>query len=327
MAQATGSRMLALGGRGVQTVANIINGVQEPTAPHKPEGALSAAATPSGIVRVVDAQQPDRTLAHFRAHHAALTQVVFDTSGTLIVTACVDGQSIHVFSLTQPSVLPGAAAAFASGEHPTARWQLVARHLYTLQRGLTTTTIIDVSINTDSRWVAVSSSHGTTHVFPIAPRGGEVTPRTHECASVANTSRFQTSAGIAELRSWRERPPVVIQGALARIHSTNQGAPPAQSPVAARHGDDHRRTAIHALTSAYVRPTGCAYARTAGQLLVPTTLIALLILLHLALSGISAHGHGMRCLCAPPTTHMLSALRSLAGAAYSCTPAPESSTA
>jgi len=164
-------------------------------------------------------------------------------------------------------------------------------------------------------------------VFPIAPRGGEVTPRTHECASVANTSRFQTSAGIAELRSWRERPPVVIQGALARIHSTNQGAPPAQSPVAARHGDDHRRTAIHALTSAYVRPTGCAYARTAGQLLVPTTLIALLILLHLALSGISAHGHGMRCLCAPPTTHMLSALRSLAGAAYSCTPAPESSTA
>lgn len=70
----------------------------------------------------------------------------------------------------------------------------------------------------------------------------------------------------------------------------------------------------------------------AGQLLVPPTLIALpptlialLILPHLALSGIYAHGRGMRCPCAPllpPTTHMLSALGSLASAALFLHPFP-----
>ena len=49
----------------------------------------------------------------------------------------------------------------------------------------------------DSRWVAVSTLNGTTHVFPISPYGGDPTVRTHTPSKVVNKmSRFHTSAGI-----------------------------------------------------------------------------------------------------------------------------------
>ena len=49
----------------------------------------------------------------------------------------------------------------------------------------------------DSRWVAVSTLNGTTHVFPITPYGGDITVRTHTSSRVVNQlSRFHTSAGI-----------------------------------------------------------------------------------------------------------------------------------
>ena len=57
--------------------------------------------------------------------------------------------------------------------------------------------IQDVCFSNDSRWVAVSTLNGTTHVFPITPYGGDVTVRTHTSSRVVNQlSRFHTSAGI-----------------------------------------------------------------------------------------------------------------------------------
>lgn len=34
--------------------------------------------------------------------------------------------------------------------------------------------VMDVTFTNDSRWVAVSTHRGTTHVFPITPYGGEM---------------------------------------------------------------------------------------------------------------------------------------------------------
>lgn len=55
----------------------------------------------------------------------------------------------------------------------------------------------------DSRWVAVSTLRGTTHVFPVTPYGGNVGVRTHATPHVVNRmSRFHRSAGLtAEGRS------------------------------------------------------------------------------------------------------------------------------
>ena len=98
------------------------------------------------------------------------------------------------------------------------------RHLYTLHRGLTTASIQDIHFNATSRWVAISSSHGTTRsqnypsfsrfliytsrliqiyafknilstsldIFAINPNGGKVNARTH--SSLASfVQRFSSS--------------------------------------------------------------------------------------------------------------------------------------
>lgn len=55
----------------------------------------------------------------------------------------------------------------------------------------------DIAFAADSRWVAVSTLRGTTHVFPITPYGGPVGIRTHATPHVVNRlSRFHRSAGL-----------------------------------------------------------------------------------------------------------------------------------
>ena len=53
----------------------------------------------------------------------------------------------------------------------------------------------DISFSPDSRWVAVSTLRGTTHIFPITPYGGQVGVRTHTSPRVVNRlSRFHRYA-------------------------------------------------------------------------------------------------------------------------------------
>ena len=55
----------------------------------------------------------------------------------------------------------------------------------------------DIAFSPDSRWVAVSTLRGTTHIFPITPYGGPVGVRTHTSSRVVNRlSRFHRSAGL-----------------------------------------------------------------------------------------------------------------------------------
>ena len=62
----------------------------------------------------------------------------------------------------------------------------------------------DIAFSPDSRWVAVSTLRGTTHVFPITPYGGPVGVRTHTSTRVVNRlSRFHRSAGIDDMSSSR----------------------------------------------------------------------------------------------------------------------------
>ena len=58
----------------------------------------------------------------------------------------------------------------------------------------------DICFSPDSRWVAISTLRGTTHVFPINPYGGAPCARTHMSPRVVNRmSRFQKSAGLEEI--------------------------------------------------------------------------------------------------------------------------------
>ncbi len=101
MAQKTGSNIVSLSGMGVKTVSDMINGVHEtaPTAYRKSAHTDDARDGPMGLVMVVETRPPYRTLAHFRAHYKAVAALELDPSGTLLATACEDGQTINIFSL------------------------------------------------------------------------------------------------------------------------------------------------------------------------------------------------------------------------------------
>lgn len=150
----------------------------------------------------------DSVVAHFVAHSEPIVAIKFDASGMLLVTADKRGHDFHVFRIHP---------------HPSGPNLASVHHLYVLHRGDTTAKVQvckslgfycffstlclftffffylqDINISFDSRWIAVSTLRGTTHVFPITPYGGAVGVRTHASPHVVNRlSRFHRSAGLA----------------------------------------------------------------------------------------------------------------------------------
>ncbi|KAK7262650.1 hypothetical protein RJT34_30225 [Clitoria ternatea] len=101
-------------------------------------------------------------VAQFRAHTSPILALCFDPSGTIIVTASVQGHNINVFK-----IMPGYESVSACDAGPYV-------HLYRLQRGFTNAVIQDISFSVDSKWIMISSSRGTSHLFAINPLGGPV---------------------------------------------------------------------------------------------------------------------------------------------------------
>lgn len=109
--------------------------------------------------------------------------MTFDASGLMLLTADKRGHDFHVFRLHP---------------HPCGSASASVHHLYILHRGDTTAKVQDMIFSLDSRWIAVTTARGTTHVFAISPYGGATTYRTHGSAEVVNRlSRFHRSAGLS----------------------------------------------------------------------------------------------------------------------------------
>uniref|UniRef100_A0A672HFB1 BCAS3 microtubule associated cell migration factor n=1 Tax=Salarias fasciatus TaxID=181472 RepID=A0A672HFB1_SALFA len=155
--------------------------------PHNP-GVVTVIDTHSvgeGQVLVSDDSDGEGLVAHFPAHDKPISCMQFNPSGMLLVTADTLGHDFHVFQILT---------------HPWASSQSAVHHLYTLHRGETEAKVQDMCFSQDSRWVAVSTLRGTTHVFPINPYGGAPCARTHMSPRVVNRmSRFQKSAGLEEI--------------------------------------------------------------------------------------------------------------------------------
>ncbi|XP_035895428.1 uncharacterized protein LOC118504694 isoform X2 [Anopheles stephensi] len=163
-------------------------------------GGVSEQGNQPGIVTVLDIKHPvkdvspttgtpitahgsDPIVAHFLAHSEAIVALAFDAPGMLLLTADKRGHDFHVFRLHP---------------HPSGASLAAVHHLYVLHRGDTTAKVQDVAFSLDSRWVAVSTLRGTTHVFPVTPYGGPAGVRTHGSPHVVNRlSRFHRSAGLS----------------------------------------------------------------------------------------------------------------------------------
>ncbi|CAM1308780.1 BCAS3 (predicted) [Pycnogonum litorale] len=160
-------------------------------ADHLQPGIVSIVDTmtvPSGELQIHDDWNGDGLVAHFPAHdQQPIVSMKFDSSGMLLLTACKQGHYFHLFR-----ILPHPGGSMLSAVH----------HLYTLHRGDTTAKVQDISFALDSRWVAVSTVRGTTHIFPITPYGGPVGVRTHTSTKVVNRlSRFHKSAGLDDMQT------------------------------------------------------------------------------------------------------------------------------
>ncbi|XP_055022923.1 breast carcinoma-amplified sequence 3 [Boleophthalmus pectinirostris] len=157
--------------------------------PHSP-GVVTIIDTHSvgeGQVLVSEESDGEGVVAHFPAHDKPISCMQFNPSGMLLVTADSLGHDFHVFQVLT---------------HPWASVQSAVHHLYTLHRGETEAKVQDMCFSPDSRWVAVSTLRGTTHVFPINPYGGAPCARTHMSPRVVNRmSRFQKSAGLEEMEA------------------------------------------------------------------------------------------------------------------------------
>ncbi|RNA07828.1 breast carcinoma-amplified sequence 3 isoform X2 [Brachionus plicatilis] len=123
-------------------------------------------------------------VAHFLAHQEPIYALEFNPNGRLLVTADCLGQYFNVFQIN-PS--------------PFKCTRSNIKHLYSLYRGDTGAKVRDISFSIDSRWLAVSTKRGTTHIFAINIDGGTINARTHSKPFVANkTSKHQRTSGFLE---------------------------------------------------------------------------------------------------------------------------------
>ena len=115
-----------------------------------------------------------------------VSKMQFDETGTLLVTADNFGHVFNVFKLHS---------------HINSSKKARAEHLYCLKRGETEANVTDMKWSNDSRLLAVSTSRGTTHVFPIVPQfGGQPSNKTHGNLKIQNKfSDYERSAGLTGL--------------------------------------------------------------------------------------------------------------------------------
>lgn len=148
-------------------------------------------------------------IAQFRAHKSPISALCFDPSGTLLVTASVQGHNINVFKI-MPN-LQGSSATCDGGASFI--------HLYRLQRGVTNAVIQDISFSDDSHWIMISSSRGTSHLFAINSFGGSVNSQSSDTRF---TSKHSGGGTAKSQRHCAPGPPVTLS-VVSRIRNGNNG--------------------------------------------------------------------------------------------------------
>ncbi|KAJ3056283.1 hypothetical protein HK097_007495 [Rhizophlyctis rosea] len=123
-----------------------------------PDGLVIVRDLPPSLLELSTPTHSATVISHWQAHTNPISNISFNPNETLLVTATIQGSTFHVWQL------PGRS----SGPTPrTPRW------LYKLERGITAASVEDITFSFDSRWIGVSTAHGTTHLYRINPTGSK----------------------------------------------------------------------------------------------------------------------------------------------------------
>lgn len=145
-----------------------------------------------------------RVIAHFKAHSDPIAFLSFDETGTLLVTSCIKGNYVNVYQ-----ILPSIDGEITSNNY---------RHIYKLYRGLTNAIIRDIQFSINSKWVSVSSAHGTTHIFAITPIGGLCSYKSHSNLIYTNSEIIKYQEENKTIKLKKEEGPLTISTS-SRIHN------------------------------------------------------------------------------------------------------------
>ncbi|EFA76669.1 hypothetical protein PPL_09419 [Heterostelium album PN500] len=142
-------------------------------------------------------------------HPQPVSYLNFDPSGTLLFTSSTEGTKLNVYQImpftnslsVNPQSNPDPSHAF--------------RHIYVLKRGITNASIQGLSINDTSKWAALTTSRGTTHIYAINPLGGDVNIHSH----IVKSSKTKPRDYMSEIPN--AHPSLMTLSAMDRIKLGN----------------------------------------------------------------------------------------------------------
>ncbi|PKA60875.1 Autophagy-related protein 18h [Apostasia shenzhenica] len=193
--------------------------------------AHSCEADNAGMVAVKDFVSKE-VISQFRAHASPISALCFDPSGTLLVTASINGHNINVFRIMPTSM---------SNDTNCTRYDWTASHvhLYKLYRGITSAVIQDICFSHYSQWVAIVSSRGTCHIFLLSPFGGDASLQQQSpycdgpnLAPNLTLPWWCTESSTIDPQSLQPPPPLTVS-VVSRIKSCGSGWLNTVSSVAA----------------------------------------------------------------------------------------------
>ncbi|KAL0481165.1 hypothetical protein AKO1_012619 [Acrasis kona] len=157
------SATLYLGDIGYKQLSSVISGQQHshPASSSSSHNQSKTHLKEAGTIEIRDIQTK-QLICHFKAHPEPIAAMAFDPSGTLLVTVSIKGTNLNVYQ-----IMPNTNGKVTSKN---------IKHIYRLLRGVTSASIHDIRFSINSKWIAVCSNHGTTHLFALNPNGGKIKP-------------------------------------------------------------------------------------------------------------------------------------------------------
>ena len=113
-----------------------------------------------GVVVIRNTRKADcAIIAHWKPHKHPISHLVFNTAQTLLFTCSTNGKTVSAWNIL--NCLSPQGSAFKT---------TIPTCVMTFSRGFTSALITDLSPSLDDRWLAISTSRGTVHLYNIEPK-------------------------------------------------------------------------------------------------------------------------------------------------------------